>query len=224
MTKIIRKKITTGLPVGLGCDYTVNDNGDFHGQMVSTRLWHLFMSYPSPVVTTDDKGKDLSKKAIDAAESTYQETYTAEKAKAVAFVKLVSERGPGAIKLWVHGDNAKTGDSVADPETKNPVETLQGTWNSVVDGTWKLRSGAADAAGTVRELLSSLDAVVANVMAMTAAKKIASGDEPETLYAKIATARGVTTVAYTTDLEARVAAALVVATTTPEGTDESAEA
>ena len=221
MTKIIRKKITTGLPVGLGCDYTVNDNGDFHGQMVSTRLWQLFMDFPSEVITTDDKGKDLSKKSIDAAESAYQEAYTAEKAKAVAFVKLISERGRGAIKLMVHGDNAKTGDSVSSPECEDPVETLQGTWYSVVDGTWKLRGSTADAISKATVLLASLDAELHSVMAQTAAKKIAGGDAPETLYAKIATACGMTTAAYQENLESRVTNALVVATTVP---DEAAEA
>ena len=165
------------------------------------------MAYPDPVVTTDDKGKDVPEKTLKALEKAHDEAFMAEKAKAIAFVKQLAGRSRGVIKLLVHGDNAKTGDSVASAETKDAIATMNATWESVVDGSWKLKGAVSDPISTVREMLASLDAAIAGVMAQTAAKKEAA-DNRACLYAKIAKARNITAAAYETDLESRVLVAL----------------
>lgn len=191
MTKLHRAKISIGDPEGLGCDYTVNygvdqptSANDQVGQTFSTRLWELFVD---PDADREDEA-----------------AFMAAKESAVAFLADVQERSPQAIKLMVHGDNAKTGDSVSAAETADPIGAMRSTWESVVDGTWRTRSGIDPAELAMINLVAErLIAVFGETK--TKAYDLARDDSAKSV-GRLAKKKGVPVVEYRTKLESHLAA------------------
>ncbi|MHC4708689.1 MAG: hypothetical protein ACYS8I_16600 [Planctomycetota bacterium] len=183
MTKLHRAKIVTGDPSELGCDYKVQD-GDQKGRVFSTRLWELFMESD-----------------VDRAD---ENAFAAAKAAAVAFLATVQERSPQAIKLMAHGDNAKTGDSCAAPDTADPIKTMRDTWNSIVDNTWSTRGGIDPATLAIVNLVA--ERLISTFgETRTAAEKAAKDDRSKAI-ARLARKRGVPVADYRAKLESHLAA------------------